>query len=122
MSFYTNVCRYGNAVLYRGYNQVGKRIYKRDTDFKPVFFTNTKSETDWRSIDGQPIAPIQMDSMREAKDWLNSNRDVAGRKIYGNQKYLQQYITNRFPRDIEWKRECIDVGTFDIETEYDDAE
>ena len=41
MSFYTNVCRYGNAILYRGYNQVGGRIYKRISDFKPVFYTQT---------------------------------------------------------------------------------
>ena len=121
MSFYTNICRYGNTILYRGYNQHGKRIYKRDTEFKPVFFTETKTPSEWTSLDGKRIAPIQMDSMREAKQWLETNKDVAGRKIYGNNKYLQQYVTQRFPRDIEFKRECIDVGTFDIETEYDDG-
>ena len=121
MSFYTNVCRYGNSILYRGYNQNGHRIYKRDTEFKPVFFTETKAPSEWTSLDGKRIAPIEMASMRDAKEWLESNRDVAGRKIYGNNKYLQQYITQRFPRDIEFKRECIDVGTFDIETEYDDG-
>lgn len=41
-SFYTNVCRYGNSMLYRGYNQHGKRIYRKDTEFKPVFYTETK--------------------------------------------------------------------------------
>ena len=121
MSFYTNVCRYGNAILYRGYNQTGKRIYKRVTDFKPVFYTQTKNQSEWRSMNNQPIAPVEMASMRDAKEWLDSNRDVAGRKIYGNNKYLQQYITQRFPHEIEFKREMIDVGTFDIETEYDDG-
>ena len=121
MSFYTNVCRYGNAILYRGYNQVGGRIYKRITDFKPVFYTQTKNQSEWRSMNNQPIAPVEMASMRDAKEWLDSNRDVAGRKIYGNNKYLQQYITQRFPHEIEFKREMIDVGTFDIETEYDDG-
>ena len=121
MSFYTNICRYGNTILYRGYNQHGKRIYKRDTEFKPVFFTETKTPSEWTSLDGKRIAPIQMDSMRDAKQWLETNKDVAGRKIYGNAKYLQQYVTQRFPRDIQFKRECIDVGTFDIETEYDDG-
>ena len=121
MSFYTNVCRYGNTILYRGYNAHGKRIYKRDTDFKPVFYTESKAHSEWRSLDGRQIAPIEMDNMREAKNWLDSNRDVAGRKIFGNHKYLQQYITQRFPRDIEFRREFIDVGTFDIETEYDDG-
>ena len=53
MSFYTNVCRYGNAILYRGYNQTGKRIYKRVTDFKPVFYTQTKNDSEWRSMNNQ---------------------------------------------------------------------
>ena len=121
MSFYTNVCRYGNAILYRGYNQVGGRIYKTDREFKPVFFTETKTQSEWTSIDGRRIAPIEMASMRDAKEWLEVNKNVDGRHIYGNAKYLQQYITQRFPRDIQFKRECIDVGTFDIETEYDDG-
>ena len=121
MSFYTNVCRYGNTILYRGYNAHGHRIYKRDNEFKPTFYTESKTQTEWRSLDGRNIAPIQMDNMREAKEWLQTNKDVAGRKIFGNHKYLQQYITQRFPRDIEFRREFIDVGTFDIETEYEDG-
>ena len=120
-SFYTNVCRYGNSMLYRGYNQHGKRIYRKDTEFKPVFYTQTKTLTEWSGLDGVPIAPIEQPNMREAKYWLEANKDVAGRKIYGNRNYIHQYITQRFPRDIDFKRECIDVGTFDIETEYDDG-
>lgn len=121
MSFYTSVTRYGNAILYRGYNAHGKKIYKRDSQFKPVFYTQAQKETGWKSLDGVNIAPIEMDNMREAKQWLEMNRDVSGRLIYGNKNYIQQYITQRFPRDIQFKREFIDVGTFDIETEYDDG-
>src|SRR6056300_1152687 len=121
MSFYTSVTRYGNAILYRGYNAHGKKIYKRDNPFKPVFYTQAQKETGWKSLDGVNIAPIEMDNMREAKQWLEMNRDVSGRHIYGNKNYIQQYITQRFPRDIEFRREFIDVGTFDIETEYEDG-
>jgi len=108
-------------MLYRGYNQHGKRIYRKDNEFKPVFYTQTKAHTEWSGLDGVPIAPVEQPNMREAKNWLEANKDVAGRKIYGNRNYIHQYITQRFPRDIEFKRECIDVGTFDIETEYDDG-
>ena len=111
MSFYTNVCRYGNTVLYRGYNHEAKRIYKRDNEFKPVFFVPSKEESQWKSLDGHNIAPIQMDNMRHAKEWLTANKNVAGREVYGNHKYLQQYITQKFPRDIKFRREFIDVGT-----------
>ena len=121
MSFYTNVCRYGNTILYRGYNNHAKRIYKRDTEFKPVFFTETTKQSQWKSLDGRNIGPVIQPSMRDAKEWLERNKNVSGKKIFGNAKYLQQYITHKFPREIEFRREFIDVGTFDIETEYDDG-
>ena len=121
MSFYTSVVRYGNSILYRGYNAHGKKIYKREKNFKPMFFTACQQETGWKSLDGLNIAPIEMDNMRHAKQWLEENSDVSGRKIFGSKNYIHQYISQRFPRDIDFKREFIDVGTFDIETEYEDG-
>ena len=88
MSFYTSVTRYGNAILYRGYNAHGKKIYKRDSQFKPVFYTQAQKETGWKSLDGVNIAPIEMDNMREAKQWLEMNREVSGRHVYGNKNYM----------------------------------
>jgi len=121
MSFYTSVVRYGNSILYRGYGSNGERIYRRDRDFKPVFYVQSQKETNWKSLDGRDVLPVKMDSMREAKEWLGMNEEVSGRYIFGNKNYLQQYITQKFPRDIEFKRELIDVGTIDIETEYEDG-
>ena len=121
MSFYTNVCRYGNTILYRGYNHEAKRIYKRDNEFKPVFFKETDKPSQWQSLDGRKLAPTILPNMREAKTWLDEHKVPGRPKVYGNHKYLQQYITQKFPRDIEFRREFINVGTFDIETEYDDG-
>lgn len=121
MSFYTNVCRYGNTILYRGYNAHAKKIYKRDTEFMPTFYQATDKPTGWKGLDGNHIKPHTCANMREAKQWLEDQKVPGRPKVYGNHKYLQQYITQRFPRDIEFRREFIDVGTFDIETEYDDG-
>ena len=121
MSFYTSVVRYGNSMLYRGYNAHGKKIYKRDTQFKPTLYAQVQKETGWKSLDGKNVSPLEFENMREAKQWLEMNTDVSGRNIYGTKNYIHQYITQRFPREIEFKREFIDVGTFDIETEYEDG-
>ena len=120
MSFYTSVARYGSSILYRGYDNYGKRVYKKDS-FSPVFYTQTKKETGWKSLDGHNITPLEFQNMREAKQWLEMNKDVSGRYIYGTQNYLHQYITSKFPRDIEFKRDLIDVANIDIETEYNDG-
>jgi len=121
MSFYTSVVRYGNSILYRGYDEHGKRIYKKINKFQPTFYVQSKRDVGWKSIDGKVVAPVQMDSMRDARNWLEQNKDVSGRYIYGTPNYIHQYITQRFPHDINFKREWINVGTFDIETEYEDG-
>ena len=120
MSFYTSVVRYGNSMLYRGYDANGKRIYRKD-HFQPEFFVPSQKDTGWKSLDGRSIAPLKMDNMREAKNWIEENKEVSGRHIFGSQNYIHQYITSKFPRDIEFTREWVDVGTFDIETEYNDG-
>ena len=121
MSFYTSVVRYGNSMLYRGYDPKGKKVYKRDPSFQPEFFVSSQKETDWRGLDDSSIGSVSFAGMREAKNWLEENKQVSGRNLYGNPNFIHQYITQRFPRDIEFNREFVDVGTFDIETEYDDG-
>ena len=120
MSFYTSVVRYGNSMLYRGYDQTGKKVYKKDF-FQPEFFVSSQKETDWHGLDGSTIGLVSFPHMREAKNWLEENKQVSGRNLYGNPNFIHQYITQKFPRDIEFNREFVDVGTFDIETEYEDG-
>jgi len=118
MNFYTNVTRYGNMLLYRGYEN-GKKVQKR-IKFKPTLFVNTP-QGDWTSLDGKPCAPIKFDSMREAKEWLDVNKNTAGREIYGNDRYISQFINEQFPGTIEFNRNQINVTTIDIEVASDDG-
>ena len=120
MSFYTSVVRYGNSMLYRGYDSAGKRVSRKDF-FKPTFFTQSRKDSEWRGLDGTPVSPIQFENMRESRNWLEQNKDVAGRHIFGNPNYLHQYITSKFPNEIKFRRELINVSTIDIETDYDNG-
>ena len=118
MSFYTNVLRYKNYILHRGYHNNGERFMRKEY-FQPTLFVSSKKNEGWTGFDGQPVAPLQFESMFEANQWLKQNIDVSGRNIYGNKKFTQQFVTEKYPRDIEFKREFINVGTIDIETDYD---
>ena len=118
MSFYTNVLRYKNYILHRGYQNNGERFMRKEY-FQPTLFVSSKKKEGWTGFDGQDVAPIEFESMFEANQWLKQNIDVSGRNIYGNKKFAQQFVTQKYPRDIEFKREFINVGTIDIETDYD---
>ena len=118
MSFYTNVLRYKNYILHRGYQNNGERFMRKEY-FQPTLLVSSKKKEGWTGFDGQDVAPIEFESMFEANQWLKQNIGVSGRSIYGNKKFAQQFVTQKYPRDIEFKREFINVGTIDIETDYD---
>ena len=118
MAFYTNVLRYKNYILHRGYQNNGERFMRKEY-FEPTLFVSSKKKEGWTGFDGHPVAPLKFESMFEANQWLKQNIGVSGRNIYGNKKFTQQFVTEKYPRDIEFKREYINVGTIDIETDYD---
>ena len=57
MSFYTNVAKLGNSILYRGYNDYGEPIIHK-YKFHPTFYVPTREETAWKALDGTPLMPM----------------------------------------------------------------
>jgi len=118
MNFYTNISRYGNSLLYRGYEN-GKKISKR-IKFKPTLFVSS-NKGQWKSVDGVQCAPIEFESMRDAKNWIDENKHTAGRQIFGNDRYIPAFINEEFPGTIEYNRNQINVTTIDIEVQSDEG-
>ena len=117
MRFYTDVTRYGNQILYRGYKN-GERIRER-VKFKPTLFV--RGESDWKTLDNHPVKPMQFESMRDATDFTKQFQHVPTVKTYGTTNYIHQFITDRFPEDITFNREQIHVTTIDIEVASDEG-
>ena len=119
-AFYTSVVRYGNSMLYRGYTSRGDKVFKREP-FSPTFYVSSKDATGWTGLDGTQIGPVSFETMREAKEWLDTYKEVTGFGIYGTKNYIHQFIAQKFPNDIQFDRDKINVTTIDIETEYNDG-
>src|SRR6056300_205135 len=120
MAFYTNLYRYTNNIFYRGYSDNGDRVIKKE-HYKPRFYVTSNTKTNFKSLDGQYVGPVEFNSMYEAGQWFKDNVEVSGRSIYGNKRFVTQYAMDKFPQDIQFDRNMINVGTFDIETDYDDG-
>lgn len=121
--YYTNVCRFGNQILYMGYDEKGRRV-KYKEDFYPTLFTTTKTESQWSDIYGNPVEPIQPGTMRDCKEFIEKYEGVAGFKVYGNKNYVAQFIHNKFPEEIAWKTPKIiywDIETLPTEFGYSEA-
>lgn len=122
MSFYTSVHRYGNQILYRGYNDNGALVQER-IKFKPSLYVRSASASSnsTYSLDGTPVEKMQFDSMSEASEFVKLYDGVQNFKIYGNSNYVAQYIASRFPGDIKFNINHIAVGNIDIEVASDDG-
>ena len=118
-SFYTSVGRYGNNILYRGYNN-GKQISKR-VAFEPTLWVPDSNESTHHTMRGEPVKPLKFDSMKEATDFTKTYKDVGGFNVYGTTNYIDQYISSNFPVVVPFDREVINVATIDIEVFSDEG-
>ena len=118
MKFYTNVSRLGDNILYRGFEN-GKRIEER-IPFQPVLFVESQNSTGkYKTLQGVSVEPVQLDSMREAKQFLERYKHVEGFGVHGQTNYVSQFISNRFPNDIKFNQDQINIATIDIEVASD---
>lgn len=121
MSFYTSVHRYGNQILYRGYNDNGAHINER-VKFKPTLYVRSKvGKSPIYALDGTPVEKMDFDDMREASDFIKMYDGVQNFKVYGNTNYVAQYIASKFPGEIKYNINHIAVGNIDIEVASDDG-
>lgn len=119
-SFYTSVVRHRNALLYRGYNQSGQRIEKKEY-FSPTLFVKTEKDTPYKSLYGDKVRPIKFDKMSDARQFISQYENIENYDIFGVQNYVSQYINERFPGDIKFNQSLINVNTIDIEVESSDG-
>lgn len=119
MNFYTSVNRYGNNILYRGFED-GKRIEKK-IPYMPTLFVPTDKETGWNNLQNNPVQPITFDTMREAGDFIKKYDGVDNFPVYGTTNYVNQFVTDRFPNEIKFDRDKVNVTSLDIEVHSEDG-
>jgi len=120
MEFYTSVTRYGNNILYRGYKD-GVRVKKR-VPFQPTLFIPTpKQKTPWKGLDQINLEPIQLDSMKEASDFIKRYDNVENFRVYGMNNFIYQYISEKFPNNINFDSKDVEVTYIDIEVHSEEG-
>ena len=113
MNFYKNVIEHKGKLLVRGVFD-GKE-YKEKLDFSPTLYALTQEKSDWKTLQGQYLKPIEFTNINAARKF---RREVATENspIFGLERYHYQYINQYHPGAIEWSKEHIKIFTLDIET------
>jgi DNA polymerase elongation subunit (family B) len=114
MNFYTNVLMVGDYFLVRGYED-GKHFMTREK-FNPTLFVPSKKPTQYKTLQGEYVGSIQPGSVRDCKEFIRKHSGIENFKIYGNERFLYQYISDMYPEDeIQFDISKIKLFTIDIE-------
>lgn len=119
MKFYVHVARVFDKLYLRGYDN-GQRV-EQVIDYQPYTFESTNRPTQFKSLEGQPVLQLFHDSISEASNYIKSNRDVVGKKLYGLEAFEYQYINDTYTGEINYDPTLISVVTIDIETDSENG-
>ena len=68
MKFYTNVEQVGNRLLVRGYE--GGSSFSYRVPFNPTLYVESKNYSEWKTLEGDCVEPLNMGSINDAKDFV----------------------------------------------------
>ena len=114
MRFYTNVHQRFDEILVRGYEN-GKHFTARET-FHPTFYVPSKKKSKYKTLEGESVEPIKPGKISECKQFIDTYSAVANFDVYGNDRYICQYISEKYPEEeIKFDISKIKLVTIDIE-------
>ena len=114
MRFYTNVQMVGDHFLIRGYED-GKHFATREK-FYPTLFVDSKRKSKYRTLDGKSVETVEPGTVRECREFMKNYNEVENFNIYGNERYIYQYISDKYPEvEVKFDIEKIKLTTIDIE-------
>ena len=120
MRFYTNVQMIGNDFLVRGYEN-GEHISFREK-YAPTLFVKSKKDTKYKTLEGEKVEPIKPGLVRDCREFFNKYDGVDGFKVFGNDRYVYQYISDKYSEDeIKFDISKIKLITMDIEVQAEEG-
>jgi DNA polymerase elongation subunit (family B) len=113
MNFYTNVVLVGNEILSRGYAD-GKH-YKNREEFYPTLYVKTPKKTKFKTLEGNYVEAVKPGTIRETREFISKYENVENFELYGNTRYINQYISENYKGEIKFDITKIKLITIDIE-------
>ena len=114
-NFYSNVFLSGDKLLYIGYEH-GQRVQHQE-NFSPVLYAQSNKKTEYKTLDGKYAQEIKFTSVKDAREFIDEYKQVENFKIYGNDRFLYQFISGKFPEEqLDYDTSLLKIYTIDIET------
>jgi len=111
--FYTSVVCLGDYIFERGIED--GIPFDEKHEFKPTLYIPTTTKTDWKTLEGDSVGPVQWGSIKETRAAMKKYEGVDNMKIYGHTNYNYSFIAETYPKIIDYNFEHIKIMFLDIE-------
>ena len=118
MNFYTNVLQWGNQLFVRAVINNERHNFK--VKYRPTLFSPVTKHTGYKTLDGVSVLPTEFDSIKEAKEWVDSHKSQP-ELVYGNTQFSYNYIADSYKGRIDWDLDKILIVTIDIEVQCENG-
>jgi DNA polymerase elongation subunit (family B) len=122
MNFYTDALLLGDDILYRGYSN-GERVQYREKCRPTLYFvpSDQTRESKYKTLDGRYAHPKRFDGARDAREFIQQYENVDGLEVHGYDRFVYQFIKDKFPDEIQFDMDLMKIYTIDIEVGCDNG-
>ena len=122
MNFYTDVLLLGDDILYRGYSN-GEPVQYREKCRPTLYFVpkDQTRESKYKTLDGRYAHPKRFDGARDAREFIQQYQNVDGLEVHGYDRFVYQFIADKFPDEIQFDMDVMKIYTIDIEVGCDNG-
>jgi len=120
MKFYTYIGLLKNQIYVREIFENEEHSFKEN--FQPTMYTTAPSEKcNYTTLDGIPVGHIKFDNIASCKDFIKQYSGITDYPIFGNTNYIIQYISEKYPKKVQWNTNKLQIYTIDIEVSAEDG-
>ena len=110
----------GDHFLVRGYEN-GRHFATREK-FYPTLFVPSNKETKYKTLEGDYVESIDPGTVRDCREFIKKYDGVQNFKVYGNDRYIYQYISEMYPEEeVKFDTTKIKISTIDIEVKTENG-
>jgi len=109
---YINAYYHNNKIYHKYISEDGKR-HLDAVNYEPILGYRVEEETGWTDVFRNNLKTIRFDSMKESREWKNSNKGCFD--IYGDISHHISFLGQTYKGTIKPKKEFMKIFNFDIE-------
>ena len=122
MGFYTDCLLLGDDILYRGYED-GDAITYREKCTPTLYFVpqDQSKKSKYKTLDNRYAHPKKFDGARDARSFIEKYENVEGLEVHGYDRFVYQFIAEKFPDEVDFDMNLMKIFTIDIEVGCDNG-